>query len=98
MSLWSIFYNLQSLTLAGNQLSWLERLPCTQEVKGSTPLFSTVFETEFKSYDWSQKQQLCTRILKKAKQIIDINGKDITKRKPSTFECFRKLKKQERNR
>ena len=30
--------------LEGNQLSWLERLPCTQEVKGSTPLFSTVLD------------------------------------------------------
>ena len=26
---------------AGNQLSWLEHLPCTQGVKGSNPLFST---------------------------------------------------------
>ena len=25
----------------GDQLSWLERLPCTQQVNGSTPLFST---------------------------------------------------------
>lgn len=31
--------------------------------------------------------------MKRRKKIIDINGKDITKRKPSTFECFRKLTK-----
>ena len=29
------------VTSSGDLLSWLERLLCTQEVKGSTPLFST---------------------------------------------------------
>ena len=34
----------------GDQLSWLERLPCTQEVIGSTPIFSTIFPKQLGSH------------------------------------------------
>ena len=40
----------------------------------------------FKSYGKSQKQFLFIKEVIR-KKIIDINDKNITKRKPSTFEC-----------
>ena len=43
----AIIREVEALTLPeqmGDQLSWLERLPCTQEVIGSTPIFSTTSE------------------------------------------------------
>ena len=39
--------------MTGDQLSWLERLLCKQEVKGSTPLFSTIKTTTTKEIEES---------------------------------------------
>ena len=33
----------KQMSIQGNQLSWLEHLPCTQGVIGSTPIFSTTY-------------------------------------------------------
>lgn len=78
-------------TQRGNQLSWLERLPCTQEVKGSTPLFSTIIDGLILKKQIEPKTIFANQIRSRIK-IIDINGKDITKRKPSTYKCLSNLK------
>ena len=46
---------------SGNQLSWLEHLPCTQGVNGSNPLFST-------------KVNRCSRIVLIDKRLVSQQG------------------------